>query len=229
MPAKLWKTPYYNLTSRTNEDIRIDVTASVSAGLTPNASLLEFINFFHEKRIEKILDFGGGALRHTIPLLEEGFQVVVVEFDQQYERSKSKRQLEIAKEYPNFTKLVFPQDFRRDSYKYDLVLLLYVIQTMPIPSERNTLIRLLTQKMKSESYLLYMSRYGQVKDLPIDREISDGFFMNPTHKNKTFYRDFSAPETDEMFKKHKLKRIKTISKRGTDQIFLYSKGDNKWI
>src|SRR2546429_616534 len=77
----IWKKPIYRLTSKRGKDILIDVTSSVSPGLPPNKAVTELVDFFRNKDVQKIVDFGAGALRHTFPLLDTGFQVCAVEFE----------------------------------------------------------------------------------------------------------------------------------------------------
>lgn len=219
-----WESPYYEFALPNKEIITIDVTSSASAGLPPNKKIVDAIDFFKRKGVKSILDFGCGSLRHTLPLLNAGFEVCAVEFTEQFNKPKCKENLQKAQQSPNFSTLLFPNQFIKNRKKYDAVLLVYVIQTMPIPREREYLIDLVYSKMKKESYLLYMSRYGQVKGLPNERKINDGYYMNITSKNKTFYTDFKTSYTHDKFKRHKLTHIRSLSDRGTDQIFIYSKG-----
>jgi hypothetical protein len=228
--GKMWESPYYSVNTNSGSPITIDVTASASSGLKPNEAIYRAIDFFKEKGVKRILDFGCGSLRHTLPLLKAGFQVCAVEFEEQFNRPKSNEYLVEARKNPNFSALLFPKQFIDDKKKFDVSLLIYVIQTMPIPSERKYLMKLITGKMKKESYLLYMSRYGQVQGLPDERKVNDGYFMNERNKFKTFYRDFTTEETHDFFQKYKLEYIKSLRKRGTDQVFVYSKGKSAlWV
>src|SRR3954465_11045258 len=110
--AKIWASPIYSLKSGTGKDIKIDVTTSVSASLPPHGSLnKDFIPFLKQRNIDTVLDFGVGSLRHTLPLLEEGFTVCAVEFEECFSRTFCSAFLQIALRYHNFLPMVWPGDF----------------------------------------------------------------------------------------------------------------------
>ncbi len=71
----LWQSPLYTLTAKNGKKVVIDVTSAVSAGLGPNRAINQVIKFFKDKGVKSVVDFGAGALRHTLPLLEAGFTV----------------------------------------------------------------------------------------------------------------------------------------------------------
>jgi len=180
--ATVWENPIYTLQSKTGKKVTVDVTASVSAGLPPNkvfASTL--INFFQERGVEKIVDFGAGALRHTLPLLEAGFEVCAVEFEQQFKKPACKEKMLEAEEHPNFCKLIWPSDFKSDGRQFDAALLCYVLQTMPIENERHLVLKMLKKKLADDSYVLYMSRWGQKNGLPKNRWSSNTLLMGIRH------------------------------------------------
>ena len=82
--------PLYHLRAKNGKSITVDVTLSVNPALGPNQAITEAIAFFKRKNVKKVLDFGAGALRHTLPLLKEGFQVCAVDFEEQFVNSPSK-------------------------------------------------------------------------------------------------------------------------------------------
>ncbi|NIM94971.1 MAG: hypothetical protein GTO18_14820 [Anaerolineales bacterium] len=230
---KYWSKPIYELKTRSRKTIYIDVTTSVSPGLPPNKVLLEeVIPFFKRKKVHRILDFGAGALRHTIPLLEAGFEVCAVEFEKGFSRPKCQIALAEARDYHNFSALIWPDDFIKDTRKFDAALLIYVLQTMPIKKEREAVIKYIYKKMPwtivRDSYVFYASRYGQLKGIANKYRVSDGYYMWPSRKFHSFYTEIPTEKTHKMFKIHGFKRIRSLSKRGTDQMFLYTKGNGFW-
>jgi hypothetical protein len=231
MMSALWKSPIYNLRASTGTKVTIDVTTSISAGLPPSKVLTEkVIPFFLSLGIGRILDFGAGALRHTLPLLAAGFDVYAVEFESGLQRATSASALTQARSFPNFTSLVWPHDFIKNTARFDAILLCYVLQTMPVPSERLRLLKLLKKKLKSESYVLYMSRYNQVPPgISSKQKVSDGYFMYPKRNEHSFYREFSTQDTHNMFDARGLHYVKSLSERGTDQMYLYGKGPAAWV
>lgn len=202
MPT-VWKTPFYNLNAANGKKVIIDVTTSVSPGLPPSKVLTEImVPFFLANRVRSIVDFGAGALRHTLPLLAAGFDVYAVEFELGFQRPVCAAALNEARRYANFTELIWPHDFLSSSTRFDAALLCYVLQTMPMPKERDKVLNALKRKLKAESYLLYMSRYNQgAGTISPNQRVSDGFFMWPKRDQHSFYREFATADTHEMFRK----------------------------
>jgi hypothetical protein len=230
MPVR-WESPIYRLKTPTGREVTIDVTASVSGGLGPNQMVTgTLIPFFLQANVRKIIDFGAGALRNTLPLLAAGFEVCAVEFEHGFTRPTPAAQLSEARTYPNFSSLVWPHDFMNTGARFDVALLCYVLQTMPIPAERELVIKTLKKKLKSEAYLVYMSRYNQgFGSISRAQRVSDGYFMWPKREQHSFYREFTTPETHEMFTRRGFEYVRSLSQRGTEQMFLYGRGPASWV
>jgi len=228
--AKTWESPIYRYRDRKGEDIWIDVTTSVSPGLPPKQVLRDtMIPFFQERGVESILDFGAGALRHTFPLLEAGFQVCAVEFEEAFDRPACRQALEEARKYANFSALVWPKEFIGDRRQFDAAMLNYVLQVMPEPKERDLVLKTVYRKLRRNAYVLYMSRWNQVSDTAKRHRVSDGYYMWPSRRYHSFYREFTTEATHRMMEDVRLKRIRSLSRRGTDQVFVYAKGKATWI
>jgi hypothetical protein len=228
--AKTWASPIYPLKTTTGKDIKVDVTTSVSASLPPHGVLAkEFIPFLQQRGVERILDFGVGSLRHTIPLLNAGFNVCAVEFEECFGRPFCSAYLQIAQQHANFSAMVWPGDFIQTNRRFDAVLLCYVLQVMPIPKERALVLKHITKKMRNDSYLLYMSRYNQTTPDDVNHRVTDGYYRWPDRAVHSFYREFTVEETQDMMHKHGLQRIKSLGKGGKEQIFLYAKGGGTWV
>jgi len=228
--ANVWSTPVYHLIAKTGKRVAIDVTTSVSAGLPPNKLLHDtLIKFFRSKGVESIVDFGAGALRHTFPLLDAGFQVCAVEFEEQFKKPICTEAIRKAEQHANFCKLIWPSDFRKDNRRFDAALLCYVLQTMPLQEERKLVLKLIKNKLRDGSYLLLMSRYGQISGIPREQSVKDGFFMWPDRAAHSFYTEFTTEETHEMIGDYGFRRLRSLSERGTDQVFLYGKGGSTWV
>lgn len=227
--AKLWESPIYRFKSILQKEVYIDVTTSSSPGLPPNKLLRDtLIPFFKKKKLYRILDFGAGALRHCFPLLDAGFEVCAVEFDEGFSRPSSKRALEEAKKNPNFSALIWPKDFIRDRRRFDAALLFYVLQTMPLEKERQLVLHHLYSKLTQDSYLIYASRYGQITEEDLHHKVADGYYKWPTRAYHSFYREFTTEETHSMMQQHRFIRKRSLGERGTEQIFLYVKGSATW-
>jgi hypothetical protein len=225
----IWKKPIYRLTSKRGKPILIDVTSSVSPGLPPNKAIKELVDFLRNKNIQKIVDFGAGSLRHTFPLLDAGFQVCAVEFEENFRRPICKEALTKATAHPDFSRLIYPKDFIRDYRKFDAALLCYVLQVMPMKNEREKVLKHLYKKLSEDAYLLYMSRYNQMEGALPEHRVEDGYYKWPDREHHSFYREFTTEETHEAMERFHFKRVKSLSQRGNDQIFLYAKGAATWI
>ena len=90
-----------------------------------------------------------------------------------------------------------------------------------LPKERKHVLKFLRRKLRDDAYLLWMSRFGQMDD--------DGIFRWKEREHQTFYREFTTEETHEMFNDHGFKRVRSLGVRGTEQIFVYAKGEATWI
>lgn len=225
----IWKKPIYRLTSHRGKNILIDVTSSVSPGLPPNKAVTELVKFLRKKDVQKIVDFGAGALRHTFPLLKAGFQVCAVEFEENFVRPICQQALAKATAHPNFSKLIYPKDFISDDRKFDAALLCYVLQVMPLHDEREKVLKHLYKKLSDDAYLLYMSRYNQMEGALPEHRVKDGYFKWPDREHHSFYREFTTEETHETMERFHFKRVRSLGERGNDQIYLYAKGAGTWI
>ena len=77
---------------------------------TGKTTLIEkLIPLFKARKVHRILDFGAGALRHCFPLLEAGFEVCAVEFQEGFARPTCQKALEEAQKYGNFSALIWPK------------------------------------------------------------------------------------------------------------------------
>ena len=226
-----WKSPIYILRTRLGKRIEIDVTTSISAALPPHKVIQDEVIPYLKRRgnVRTILDFGAGALRHTIPLLRAGFEVCAVEFDETFRRPVCSKALKKVTRNSNFTKLIWPRDFIRDRRKFDAALLSFVLQTMPIHSERKQVLKYIYKKLRTDSCLIYLSRYGQVVKSMKNYRVKDGFYMWPKRTRHSFYREFTTEETHLLMESFKFNRLRSLSNRGTEQVIVYGKGDCTWI
>lgn len=226
----MWNSPLYPLRDSSGKNVIIDVTSSVQPGLPPNDAINEFVSFLRKKKsVERIVDFGAGALRHTFPLLDAGFQVCAVEFQEQFVRPGCAEARTRAVRNGNFSTIIWPKEFKRDKRRFGAAMLCYVLQTMPIPKERALVLHLLSKKLYDDSYLLWMSRFGQMDDASRSNKVSDGIYRWKEREHQTFYREFTAEETHELFERSGFRRIKSLGVRGTEQIYVYARGDAAWI
>jgi hypothetical protein len=236
--SRLWNTPLYQLTTKSGKGIIVDVTLSVNPALGPNKAITEVVDFFVRKKVKKVIDFGAGALRHTLPLLKAGIQVCAVDFEEQYVNCDSKRvccaKRQDAERDPNFSALVYPRDFMDDERTFDAALLCYTLQGMPLVKERQRVLALLYKKLADRSYLVWMSRFGDAKGLPEVQCVEDGHYKFPVGERHSFYREYTNEVIHRMMLeigwRKRFHHIRSLGQGGRDQLFVYAKRkEDKWI
>ena len=230
MPAVLgamWKSPLYSYHAGS---LVIDVTSSISAGLPPHRCLTNrFKPLVQAAEGRRILDFGAGALRHTLPLLRSPhFEVCAVEFEEAFVRKEAADARETAQRNANFSTLIWPKAFKRDRRRFDAAILSYVLQVMPEVREREMVIEQIAKKLVEGGHLLYMSRFGQVTAEMKTRQLKDGYWMWPNRQTHSFYVEFTHEQTDKMMEKHGLERAHSWSEGGKEQVFVYRKPAGEW-
>jgi hypothetical protein len=221
----VWESPVYKLKSAAGKYVQIDVTTSCAANLGPNKVIIPLIAFFKAKGVNSILDFGAGALRHTIPLLAAGFDVWAVEFERQFQSPACRAARALVQNHANFTSLIFPYDFLKCKEHFDAALLAFVLPTMPRKKERTKLLSVLKKKLKEPSYIFWMSQYGKYGDILTDENrVADGWYLHPKRRLHSFYTEFKNAEIDKMIKRIGFDRIRVLGTSGHDQFRLYSRG-----
>ena len=220
---KRFKDPYYPA-RRDGKKVVIDVTNSISAGLESNAGLIDHVaKWMGERGSSRILDFGAGSLRHTLPLLKRGFQVTAVEFEQAFQspRRRASQALEEARGHDGFTELIWPEGFLKSSRKYDVALLIYVLQTMPVKLERRIVLEAIGKRLDKNGpkRLFYASRTGEASSLPDSIRHNDGWVRGRGPNGFSFYSEMKAADTDQYFKARGFTR--SGSYKGATQPFIY--------
>lgn len=224
-----WDKPIYKFHNGSGKNIIIDVTTSVSPGLPANHIFVErIIPYLKANNVYKVLDFGAGSLRHTLPLLKAGFEVGAVDFKGGFDRPICRHTLAQICDNERFCLFEWPHEYVGNPNifkgKFDAALLIYVIQTIPKPADRRDVLRYVLRKLKANKYLFYCSRSNQMEKYDKKYQISDGYYMYPKREHHSFYREFTTGETHTFMNKSGFQRIRSFSERGTDQMFLYIKG-----
>jgi len=220
---------FYTVKTATEKNVRIDVTNSISSGLEANKAIREeIIPWMKERGLRRVLDFGAGALRHTIPFLEAGFEVICVEFPQAYTRPTAAKIREEWASHDGLTEIFSPKSFLKCRRRYDVALLLYVLQTIPDSSDRRTAMRQIASCFDRHGprRLYYASRTLPPKELAemdeskiISRCGRDGWVMGRGEKGRSFFTQWNSAGTDEMFLGEGFVRSDTCG--GFEQGFVY--------
>jgi SAM-dependent methyltransferase len=174
-----------------------------------------------EHHCRRILDFGAGALRHSLPLLRAGFEVTVVEYENAFKRPVAAKKRAAAKRFNHFAGLVWPHDFIRSKEKYDVVLLVFVLQTVPEKSERNRILYEIAKKLDPDGprRIYYASRFGDKTEADKAHAYRDGWIRKLDNEHQTFYTEWSPAETESLMKKQKFERTSGYS--GASQSYIF--------
>ena len=148
-----------------------------------------------------MLDFGAGKLRNSLYLLEREVTVCGVEFEKLALSDGAAKRYQKAKRHERFWSLTYPHEFHRDTSKFDLVLLINVLNIMPREFERSLVLQECFGKLNPNGHVLWYTQYGdayyedQCRD---ENRLGDGWYLGTTRRFKTFYREFSAGEIDSL-------------------------------
>jgi hypothetical protein len=225
--GKQFDSPLYNVTMNGGAQVTIDVTNSISAGLAPNKGLIDgVVTWMKDRGYTRVLDFGAGALRHTIPLLKAGLEVTAVEYEQAYERPKCYEARVAAQKFSGFAELVWPKNFLNSRGRYDVVLLVFVLQVIPVKAERALILDAIAKRFDRDGAkrLYYASRFGEGASLPDETRYNDGWVRGVHQNDRTFYTEWNAGDTDAFFKARKFVRGGRYDGASQPYIYDYSPG-----
>lgn len=223
----MWQEPYYECP--VGESIfTVDVTKSSPSRLKAIRIMDELIVDLNNMKAKRILDFGAGKLRNTIPLLKEGFQVYACEYQRQFEHySKSIEMLEATRKYRNFKTLIYPHEFRSSTVEFDAILLIYVMNIIPDPDHRKLILESCAQRLKQNGRLLWVTPgYDtHMNRRCIDKyEYEDGHILNVRGTHQTFYAEFRVVQIDDMVLRPELGfKFEKRYEFGKNRARLYSK------
>lgn len=227
----LWKSPIYKFITKIGnkrKEIFIDVTGSAPTFNKPGKQLegtfKVLLNGLKPKDTT-ILDFGAAKLRNTVYLLEKGFTVYSCEFDDLFKRSQQAKEfLDIANGYSNFKRLIFPDGFVTSTIKFDVILLINVLNVMPVPIERLCVAYLCKEKMKKNGRLLWYTQHGTYSYEDAVAPLNDGIITGKGRKYHMFYRDFSRKEIHDLLKSTGFSYNKnfTFPASGSNQAYVFN-------
>ena len=226
----MWESPIYRFKTEVDgeeTEILIDVTGSAPNFKEPGKQLegtFDVLLAGLNPEKTKILDFGGAKLRNTLYLLEKGYTVYACEFEDLFMRSKQASEFyKKCEEYPNFKRLIFPNDFIDSDEKFDVILLINVLNIMPVPLERLSVLALCREKIADNGRLLWYTQHGAYSEENAVAMLNDGMVTGKGRTYHMFYRDFSRKEIHEMLLSMGFSYDKTytFSSSGSNQAYLF--------
>lgn len=213
MRSMMWESPLYKFEEEIVNDegklakkiISINVTYSAPRNLNdPGKALIGVFNKITEglkPNETKILDIGAAKLRNTLWFLEKGYQVWSIEYPELRDRlPDAKRRWEHADNYPNFHNVTSPRDFISLKEKFDIILLVNIINVMPIPLERYALLSLCREKINDNGMLLWHQWRGLAiggEKYSEENSFIDGYLMG-RGQNHSFYNENGREESHEL-------------------------------
>lgn len=239
----MWESPIYKLNKLVGKsadgkhvykEIVIDVTGSAPDFDTPRKTLEGALGDVIKEMClppgGSIMDFGAGKLRVTLHLLRKGYSVSAVEYEKLFQESNQAAGMlsDASRFSTKFNKLVYPHQFERSKSRFDLVLLINVLNVMPVPVERRLVLSQCHEKLRKGGFLLWYTQRGDAyyKDkLVPEFRIGDGYFMGRGTRFKTFYREFTVAEIDELLSSSGFEYVCSIDATSRNQARLYQKLD----
>ena len=209
----MWESPIHQFEEETTDKngkivkkpFHINVTYSAPRNLKdPGKALIGVFNKITEDLDPtkiNVLDVGAAKLRNTFWLLQKRFNVWAVEFPELKKRlPDAQAKWTEAEKFDNFHKVTFPKDFFTLKEKFDVIILVNVVNVMPIPLERFALLSLCRDRIKETGMLLWHNWRGEAIGGPDkyseDNAFIDGYLMQgPNH---TFYVEYNRDETHEL-------------------------------
>jgi hypothetical protein len=201
----MWETPIYKFKTKINNidsEIKIDVTGSAPNFIEPGKQLEGTFNILLEDLNPKntnILDFGAAKLRNTLFLLKKGYNIYSCEFEDLFNRSdQAKNFLSEAQKYDNFHPLIFPKDFINTEVKFDVILMINVLNIMPVVSERLLVLELCRKRIKNNGRFLWYTQHGAYDYNKAVCRLFDGIVTGSGRKYQMFYKDYAKNEIIEL-------------------------------
>ncbi len=226
----MFESPIYKVKGKVNrrqQEIFIDVTGSAPTFKVPGKQLESTFKILlkgRKKENTKILDIGAAKLRNTVYLLKKKYTVHACEFEDLFQRmGQAKDFLEKAHKYRHFKKLIFPNEFLQNEQKYDVILLINVINIMPNPIERFILLEQCRKVLKENGILLWYTQHGAYDPKQAFGRLNDGLITGKGRKYHMFYRDFSRAEIFRILKSvgFSLDTKYTFSGSGSNQAYAF--------
>lgn len=200
-----------------NNSIEINLCKSAPAQSSPIPIINELTKYWKNKGYKEIIDVGCGKLRNSLFLVKH-FLLWICDFPEQFDNKITKEKLAIIKNNRNFMGIVDPTDFKKGQLKADAALLSFVIHTLPEKRLRIELIRNTMKNLKPPYEIFIAAPYGEnyykskMKD---ENRFNDGFLIRTNKSQKTFYRDYTPSQLDELMRElgFEVEKIFNIHKR----------------
>ncbi|VVB77497.1 Uncharacterised protein [uncultured archaeon] len=208
------------------KDILIDVTKSEPHWSRPGKDLEKVLReTLRMDGVGDVLDFGAGKLRNDPFVLANGKSVCAVEFEEASFSETTKANLAICKRHKERFRLIDPDKLQSDRRKFDLVLLINVVPTMPLLNERLEVLRMLGDKLRDGKYLLWFAqqegKYRKIREAGRN-ECADGIWLGNGREFKSFYRYHPIGEVDRMMLGSGLEPFRRLS-AGDNDAKIYKK------
>ncbi len=115
-----------------------------------------------------------------------------------------------AKGFSNFKRMVFPDEFIDFDEKFDVALLVNVLNIMPVPIERLCALVLIRERMNEDGRLLWYTQHGGYKKSDAVANLLDGMVTGQGRKYHMFYRDFTTKEIHDLLRSTGFSHIKDL-------------------
>ncbi len=195
--------PLYKLQAsdaKTPREITIDVTKSASSFPVLGEGLKTVLTKVLRNDalgIEDVVEFGAGKLKNAPFVLKMGKSVCAVEFPELSANPIAQSNYNICEKYDGRFRRLTPEEFKEDKQKFDLALLINVIATMPVASERTAALKLINQKLKDGKFALWFALKGDdryTRRMEEGKTCGDGVWLGENQRVQTFYKRYLPEE-----------------------------------
>ncbi|MDE1855117.1 MAG: hypothetical protein KGH57_02235 [Candidatus Micrarchaeota archaeon] len=195
--------PLYKIEAQdggSSREITIDVTRSASSFPVLGEGLRKVLGtVLRDTRlgIKDVVEFGAGKLKNVPFILEMGKNVCAVEFEELNSNPIAQSNYTICRGYDGHFRRLDPEEFVKDSQKFDLALIINVIPTMPIASERDAALKLLNHKLRNGKFALWFALKGDdvyKERQELDKTCLDGVWLGEGKHLQTFYKNYTVDD-----------------------------------
>lgn len=154
---------------------------------TSNSCKMLANDFYLKKENIYILDYGCGRLRNTKYLIEQGFNVSIIDTDKQIKNQLSNIETLNIKNYYTCSNINFKK-------KYDVILLSFVLNVIPEINDRNIILEN-SHKLLKDNGVIYIEVRDDnfLKNLKTASKFNDGV-LTGKGENKTFQKPYTMSE-----------------------------------
>jgi hypothetical protein len=189
-------------------DIAINVCKSAPNQIQPLPLIQEVCQYWQSKGYNEILDVGCGYLRNSI-YLSQYFSVHAFDFPQIIESTLFKNRLELIKN--NRLQVYNPKSLTEGKLRVDASIVSLVLHIVPDVKTRQEIILNVKRNLKTPYEIFIVVPNGEkYYRKKASTHYNDGYLLHCSNGQKTFYREYTAKQIDQLMFELGFKLCKTL-------------------